>query len=89
MRRAFYIKPGVLAGSRLTMLRAVRNAMVFGKISLHEAVRMASLNPARLLRLNGQVGSLEPGKWADLVVFDQDFQVVMTMVGGEILYQRR
>jgi N-acetylglucosamine-6-phosphate deacetylase len=88
-RGAFYAKPGVLAGSRLTMIRAVRNAVEFGKTSVVEAVRMASSNPARLLGLDRELGSLEVGKRADLVVFDQKFQVVMTLVGGTVVYQQR
>jgi N-acetylglucosamine-6-phosphate deacetylase len=79
----------VLAGSRLTMIQAVRNATAFGKITLPEAVQMASLNPARLLGLDRERGSLEVGKRADLVVFDKRFRVTMTLVDGKIVYQRR
>jgi N-acetylglucosamine-6-phosphate deacetylase len=86
---AFYTRQGILAGSRLTMIRAVRNAAAFGKIPLVEAVRMASLNPAKLLGLDGERGSLEVGKRADLVVFDRQFRVRMTVVCGQIVYQRR
>jgi len=87
-RGAFYTGRGILAGSRLTMIRAVRNAVVFGKISLLDAVHMASFNPARLLGLGRDLGSLEVGKRADLVVFDKQFRVVMTLVDGKIVYQR-
>ena len=88
-RGAYYIKPGVLAGSRLTMIRAVRNAVVFGKISLHDAVQMATVVPARLLGEEKRLGSLAVGRAADLVVFDQHFRVSLTMVGGHIVYQRK
>lgn len=85
---AYYLKPGVLAGSRLTMIRAVHNAVVFGKISVAEAVLMASRNPARLLGIESRVGTLEAGKQADIVVFDQRFRVSLTIVNGTIVYQR-
>ena len=86
---AFYTSGGILAGSRLTMIQAVRNATVFGDLSLPDAVRMATLNPARLLGLDGDLGTLEVGKRADLVAFDSGFRVAMTLVDGQIVYQRR
>ena len=49
---------------------------------------MASRNPARLIRESHRLGSLEAGKRADLVVFDERFRVTMTLVGGQIVYQR-
>jgi len=86
---AYYRKPGVLAGSTLTMMRAVQNAVRFGKIAVHDAVRMASLNPSLLIGEARQRGTLEPGKRADVVVFDRDLRVVMTVIGGQIVYRRR
>ena len=85
---AYYTRAGVLAGSQLTMIETVRNAVGLGGVSLAEAVRMASEVPARLLGLRDR-GSLEVGKRADLVVFDRDFRVLLTMVAGRIVYQRR
>ena len=84
---AYRTKAGVLAGSRLTMIEAVRNAVKFGKISVAEAVRMASLNPARALGMERLFGSIDPGMRADLVVFDRNFRVHMTLVNGAIVYQ--
>jgi N-acetylglucosamine-6-phosphate deacetylase len=62
--------------------------MEFTGCSLPEAVRAASLNPARLLGLDGRKGSLEEGKDADLVIFDGDLNVHYTIVGGRIVYAR-
>jgi N-acetylglucosamine-6-phosphate deacetylase len=84
---AFYLKSGVLAGSGLTMVRAVQHAVAFGGMALHDAVRMATINPARLMGLERSRGTVEEGKRADLVVFDQHFLVQMTMVGGRPVYQ--
>ncbi len=75
---------GTLAGSVLAMDQAVRNIAVF--TSLPAAARMAAQTPARLLRLES--GTIAPTRLADLVVLDARHQVVMTMVGGEIAYQR-
>lgn len=85
---AYRLKGGTIAGSRLTLLGAVRNAMAFGKLSLVEAIRMASLNPARVIGEDRRLGSLEVGKLADLVVFDEHFRVSMTLVNGHFVYRR-
>ena len=85
---AYYTRGGILAGSRLTMIEAVRNAVNFGKIALPDAVRLATWNPARLIGQDRQRGSLDVGKRADLVVFDRRFLVQMTLVDGRVVYQR-
>ncbi|HIQ00428.1 TPA: N-acetylglucosamine-6-phosphate deacetylase, partial [Candidatus Bipolaricaulota bacterium] len=72
-----------------TMDRAVRNFMDYTGCSLPEAVRCASLNPARLLGIDDRKGSLEVGKDADLVIFDQHLTVHYTILGGEVVYARR
>ena len=84
---AYYTGQGVLAGSRLTMIEAVRHAVEFGKISVAEAVRMTSLNPARAIGMDRQLGSIDPGKRADLVIFDQRFRIHMTFVNGRVVHQ--
>ena len=52
-------------------------------IPLIEAVRMASLTPARVIHTDLSKGSLEAGKDADLVIYEPDFQAWRVMVGGE------
>jgi N-acetylglucosamine-6-phosphate deacetylase len=86
-RGAYYTRTGTLAGSSLTMMRAVRNAAMSGGASLADAVRMASATPAALLGLRDR-GSLTVGKRADLAVFDRRFHVRLTIVGGQVVYQR-
>jgi N-acetylglucosamine-6-phosphate deacetylase len=51
--------------------------------SLPEAIRMASLNPARVLNLESRKGSLEAGKDADLAIFNPDFSAWRTMIAGQ------
>lgn len=71
-----------LAGSRLTMAGAARNFRRFCGCTLPELFRMASLNTARLLGLDRQVGSLEPGKLANLVLLDAEGCVQRTWLRG-------
>jgi N-acetylglucosamine-6-phosphate deacetylase len=71
-----------LAGSTLTMDAAVHRAVRETGIPLPAAVRAASTTPARLLGLDDTVGSLDPGKRADLVVLDHDLRVVAVMAAG-------
>jgi N-acetylglucosamine-6-phosphate deacetylase len=54
--------------------------------SLQEALRMASLNPATALALEGDKGRIAPGFDADLVALDEGLEVAMTFVGGELAY---
>jgi N-acetylglucosamine-6-phosphate deacetylase len=57
-------------------------------IPLVKAIRMASLTPARVIGLDDRKGSLEPGKDADIAVFDEDFTCWRTMRGGRWIYAR-
>ena len=77
---------GALAGSLLTMDRAMANAVTFLGVPLWEAVRMASLVPARTLGLDDCKGSLAPGKDADIVILDSDFRVEATFICGRPVY---
>jgi len=79
-------KHGSIAGSVITMLDAVRMMRSLG-VSDVDVARMASLNPARLLRIDTECGSLEEGKHADLVAVDTEGNVTLTMIGGEIVFQ--
>jgi len=82
------IASGSLAGSILTMDKAVRNTMAFCDIPFHEAIQMASLTPAKSLNLDNERGALAPGLRADITIFDQDYSVETTIVGGIVVYQK-
>lgn len=73
---------GRLAGSVLTLDRAVRNTAEFAKISLQHAIRLATLNPARVLGIDKRKGTLSVGADADVAVFTPTGEVVRTIVGG-------
>jgi N-acetylglucosamine-6-phosphate deacetylase len=75
-------RQGALAGSVLTQDRAVRNMVAMTGVSLLEAVRMASYNPACLLGLEQRKGWLREGADADLVLLQPDGSVAGAMVGG-------
>ena len=74
---------GKLAGSVLTMDRAVRNVMQFAHWDLQQALRLATLNPARVVGL-AKRGRLEAGAEADFVVLSPDGEVRCTIVRGEV-----
>jgi N-acetylglucosamine-6-phosphate deacetylase len=74
---------GTLAGSDLDMASAVRNAVGLLGLSLAEASRMASRNPAEFLGLGDELGRIAPGYRGDLVLLDEDLQVLDTWIGGE------
>jgi N-acetylglucosamine-6-phosphate deacetylase len=73
----------VIAGSALTMMRGLENIVSWGT-PIENAVEMAATNPARIIGL-GQRGLLVPGWEADIVVFDQAFKVLASMVGGKFV----
>lgn len=77
------IGENTLAGSTLTMDRAVRNFMAFTGTSLAETVGLATRNPARMTGLDGQIGTLSPGRSADIAVLSARNEVVETFLRGE------
>jgi len=74
---------GTLSGSALTMIEAVQNSVEHVGIALDEALRMASLYPARAMGVERQLGSIEAGKMANLTVFTRDFKIIKTFVNGD------
>lgn len=77
---------GTLAGSTLTLNRAVYNMIHTINVPLKDAVRMASLNPAKAIGLSDKKGSIEIGKDADLIIFDGNIKVSIAIVRGKVLY---
>ncbi|BDH46676.1 N-acetylglucosamine-6-phosphate deacetylase [Salmonella enterica subsp. enterica serovar Choleraesuis] len=73
---------GTLSGSSLTMIEGVRNLVEEVHISLDEALRMATLYPARAMGITDKLGTLEAGKVANLTVFSRDYQIKKTIVNG-------
>ncbi|MYY87433.1 MULTISPECIES: N-acetylglucosamine-6-phosphate deacetylase [unclassified Streptomyces] len=77
------VEGGSIAGSTLTQDRAFKRSVTVDGLSVEDTVRAISANPAKLLGQYDKVGSLEPGKDADLVVLDAAFDVKGVMRKGE------
>lgn len=77
---------GSIAGSVITMLDAVRMMLKLG-FSAPEVAQMAALNPARVLGIENDYGSIEIGKRADLTALDADGNAVLTIIGGRIAHR--
>lgn len=75
------------AGSVATMERLVKNMVRLANASLPDAVKMATETPARIVGLTDR-GTLDIGKRADVVIFDEDFCVRRTVVAGRTVYER-
>ena len=78
---------GTLAGSVLKMNRAVQNAVEKVGVPFTQAVDYATINPARMLGIDKQTGSIAVGKNADFTVIDSNFNVLMTIRDGEVIYK--
>jgi len=83
------LKDGTLAGSVLTMDKAVKNMVNKIGIQLPKAIQMASFNPARSIGIDDKKGSLEPGKDADIVILNKNLETELTIVAGKIVYRRK
>jgi N-acetylglucosamine-6-phosphate deacetylase len=79
---------GSIAGSVITMLDAVRMMSSLGAPEV-EVARMASTNPARLLSIDRDCGSIAKGKRADLVAVDDELNVRLVMIGGQKVSEAR
>lgn len=79
---------GSIAGSVISMLDAIRLMQSLGRSEV-ELAWMASTNPARLLGIDHDCGTIEEGKRADLVALDAAGDVAMTVIGGKIAFRKR
>jgi len=76
------------AGSVSTSDRLVRTMVKLAEVPLADAVKMATLTPAKLLGIAERKGQIAPGKDGDLVVFDADINVSLVMVGGQVRFEQ-
>ena len=82
-RTALAREPNTIAGSVITMRDALKNIVDMG-VPIDDAVRMASGVPARVAGIDPEYGSIEKGKRADLIAFDDDLRMTLSLVGGRI-----
>lgn len=76
------LKDGTIAGSILTLNGAVRNFLNHTDLPIYTVVNMASLNPARVIGEDVRRGSIEIGKYADMVIADNDINIKSTIIHG-------
>lgn len=81
------LQSGTLAGSMLTLNKAIKNIYENTNLTLNEAVNLATINPAKSINIDDKKGSLEEGKDADITIFSNEFEVYETIVGGETVYK--
>jgi len=81
-------RDGTLGGTLLTMNEAVANSVRHAGIPLLEAVRMATLYPARIIGKDGDLGRIAPGYIANLAVFDQNFAIRGVVDHGTWLHRQ-
>ncbi|MER7826592.1 N-acetylglucosamine-6-phosphate deacetylase [Streptomyces sp. NPDC096097] len=77
------VEGGSIAGSTLTLDTAFKRSVTLDKLPVESVVQAISANPAKLIGLYDEIGSLEPGKYADLVVLDAAFDLKGVMRRGE------
>ncbi|MCR5055906.1 MAG: N-acetylglucosamine-6-phosphate deacetylase [Clostridia bacterium] len=78
---------GTIAGSVLKLNKGIMNFYKNTDVPLWECVNCASLNPAAAIGIDKYKGSIEPGKDADIIILDDEFNVLKTIIGGEIRYE--
>lgn len=77
------LSSGSLAGSILSLSQAVKNVYEWGLVSKLEAIKMASLIPARSVGLDDKIGSIAKGKYADINILDDNLNVLEVFIDGE------
>lgn len=78
---------GTIAGSVLTLNQAVMNLFENTDLTLSQCVACATINPAKAIGEDKEIGSLDVGKRADLIIVDEKFNVLTTIVGGKTVYK--
>lgn len=79
------LEDGTIAGSVLKLNEAVRNVLKHTELSLSEAFAAASLNPAKAIGEGDYIGSLEVGKYADIIICDDAINVIHTIINGNLV----
>ena len=82
------LSDGTLAGSVLQLKVAVKNLWENTDLSLQQVISTVTMNPAKLIGLDSEIGSLEVGKKADIIIFDNNIDIKSTIIDGK-LYRNR
>ena len=81
-------KNGALAGSTLCLNQALKNAQHYTGIALEKLVPLVTSTPAKILKMDARIGSISPGKQANLTVVDQNLNVQLTLREGRVVYKK-
>ena len=81
------LESGSIAGSTLNLQKAIYNMVKFLGVSIEDSVKMASLNPAKAIKMDKEIGSIEIGKRADLVLFDDEIKIKKVYIEGNLAWE--
>jgi N-acetylglucosamine-6-phosphate deacetylase len=76
------------AGSVATTNRLLKTMITVADVPLLQAVQMATATPARIMKIADKKGSIAVDKDADIVIFDEDINIELTMIGGKVVYSK-
>ena len=82
------LEDGCLAGSIMTMDKAISNFINHTETSLKDTIRMATYNPAVAIGMSNKKGEIKSGMDADITVFSDDLDIKLTIVEGKIEYSK-
>ena len=82
------LESGILAGSVLTLNKAIYNFLQNTNATVAEVIHMASLNPATSIGVSNRKGSLEIAKDADIAIFDEEMNCYLSIVEGSEVYNQ-
>lgn len=83
--KAVIVENGAIAGSVTNLMDCIRYAVKEVKIPLESAIKCATENPARAIGIYDKYGSIEAGKYANLVILDKDLNIVKVIIKGEVV----
>lgn len=86
--KAVLLESNILAGSVMSLNKAVRNVSKWCELSVPEVVKMVTCNPARILGLEKRMGSLKEEQQGNLVMFDREFNIKKTILNGREVYSQ-
>lgn len=83
------LEDGRLAGSVLTLDKAVRNLLEISRMSIPDLFKMVTVNPAEIISLDHQLGRIREDLKADLAIFNEEFEVEKTFKAGKLIYSKK
>lgn len=82
------LEDGTIAGSTTNIHQEVKNLLTWG-VPFRQVIKSATINPAKQIHMDDQIGSIKAGKYADLVVMDSDWNLKMVIIRGKIAVDNR